>query len=130
MYNSENECHVVVYSIRKYKRDNWQKAKRQLTAKRQLHPQVLLLYADRGTEHRTNYLIVKIPIIALQKFLNLDQIVVAQIAQGTISKTQIKRSTVILILVCSILDARINVLPMLNLNFKLRSVVLCRCCAL
>ena len=40
------------------------------------------MYTDGGPEHRTNFLSVKIAIIALQKFLDLNQIIVARTAPG------------------------------------------------
>ena len=40
------------------------------------------MYTDGGPEHRTNFLSVKISIIALQKFLDLNQIIVARTAPG------------------------------------------------
>ena len=36
-------------------------------------PPVLILYTDGGPEHRTTFLSVKIAMISLQKYLNLDQ---------------------------------------------------------
>ena len=37
-------------------------------------PPVLILYTDGGPEHRTTYLSVKIAMICLQKYLDLDQV--------------------------------------------------------
>ena len=45
-------------------------------------PPVLFLYTDGGPEHRTNFLSVKIAMIALKKFLNLDLLVAARTAPG------------------------------------------------
>ena len=45
-------------------------------------PPALIMYTDGGPEHRTTFLSVKITIIALQKFLNLDHILVARTAPG------------------------------------------------
>ena len=36
-------------------------------------PPVLILYTDGGPEHRTTYLSVKIAMICLQKYLDLDK---------------------------------------------------------
>ena len=43
-------------------------------------PPALIMYTDGGPEHRTTFLCVKIPIIALQKYLNLDCILFARTA--------------------------------------------------
>ena len=45
-------------------------------------PPALIMYTDGGPEHRTTFLSVKITIIALQEFLNLDHILVARTAPG------------------------------------------------
>ena len=45
-------------------------------------PPALIMYSDRGPEHGTTFISVKIEIIALQKFLNLDHILVARTAPG------------------------------------------------
>ena len=39
-------------------------------------PPVLFLYTNEGPEHTTNFVSVTIAMIALQKFLQLDQLVV------------------------------------------------------
>ena len=45
-------------------------------------PPVLILYTDGGLEHRTVFLSVKIAMISLQKYLNLDQILAVRTAPG------------------------------------------------
>ena len=45
-------------------------------------PPVLFLYTDGGPEHRTNFLSVKIAMIALKKFFNLDLLIAARTAPG------------------------------------------------
>ena len=45
-------------------------------------PPVLILYTDGGPEHRTTFLSVKIAMISLQKYLNLDQILAVRTAPG------------------------------------------------
>ena len=45
-------------------------------------PPVLIMYTDGGPEHRSNFLSVKIALIALQRFLDLDQILAARTAPG------------------------------------------------
>ena len=37
-------------------------------------PAVLILYTDGGPEHQTTYISVKIAMICLQKYLDLDQV--------------------------------------------------------
>ena len=59
-------------------------------------PPVSFLYTDKGLEHRTNFVIVKIAIIALQKFLNLDQIVVARTAPGHSFRNPVEKVNCIL----------------------------------
>ena len=44
-------------------------------------PPVLIVYTDGGPEHRSNFLSVKIALIALQRFLDLDQILAARTAK-------------------------------------------------
>ena len=51
-------------------------------ASKEAVPPVLFMYTDGGPEHRTNFLSEKIAIIALQKFIDLDQIIVARTAPG------------------------------------------------
>ena len=43
---------------------------------------VLILYTDGGPEHRTTYLSVKIAMICLQKYLDLDQVLAVRTAPG------------------------------------------------
>ena len=45
-------------------------------------PPVLILYTDGGPEHRTMFLSIKIAMISLQKYLNLDQILAVRTAPG------------------------------------------------
>ena len=45
-------------------------------------PPVLILYTDGGPEHRTTFLSVKIAIICLQKYLDLDQVLAVRTAPG------------------------------------------------
>ena len=45
-------------------------------------PPVLILYTDGGPEHRTTYLSVKIAMICLQKYLDLDQVLAVRTAPG------------------------------------------------
>ena len=42
----------------------------------------LIMYTDGGSEHCTTFLSIKIAIITLQKYLNLDHILVARTAPG------------------------------------------------
>ena len=43
---------------------------------------ILILYTDGGPEHRTTFLSVKIALVCLQKFLNLDQMLAVRTASG------------------------------------------------
>ena len=43
----------------------------------------LIMFTDGGPEHHTTFLSVKIAIVALQRFLRLDHILVARTAPGT-----------------------------------------------
>ena len=43
---------------------------------------ILILYTDGGSEHRTTFLSVKMAMISLQNFLNLDQILAVRTASG------------------------------------------------
>ena len=45
-------------------------------------PPILILYTDGGPENRTTFLSVKIALICLQKFLNLDQALAVRTAPG------------------------------------------------
>ena len=45
-------------------------------------PPILILYKDGGPEHRTTFSNVKIALICLQKFLNLDQALAVPTAPG------------------------------------------------
>ena len=45
-------------------------------------PPVVIIYTDRGPEHPTNFLSVKIAVIALQKLLNSDMIIALRTAPG------------------------------------------------
>ena len=45
-------------------------------------PPALIMYTDGGLEHRTTFLSIKIAIIALQKFLKLNHILVGRTAPG------------------------------------------------
>ena len=45
-------------------------------------PPVLFVYTDGGPEHRTTFLSVKIALITLQRYLNLDQVVAVRTAPG------------------------------------------------
>ena len=45
-------------------------------------PPVLILYTDGGPEHRTKFLSVKIVLICLQKYLDIDQVLAVRTAPG------------------------------------------------
>ena len=45
-------------------------------------PPVLILYTDGGPEHQTTYISVKIAMICLQKYLDLDQVLAVRTAPG------------------------------------------------
>ena len=45
-------------------------------------PPILILYMDGGPKHHTTFLSVKITLICLQKFLNLDQVLAVHTAPG------------------------------------------------
>ena len=45
-------------------------------------PPILILYMDGGPEHRTTFLSVKIALICIQKFLNLDKVLAVRTAPG------------------------------------------------
>ena len=49
---------------------------------KKLYPPILISYTDGGPEHRTTFLSVKIALICLQKFLNLDQVLAVRTAPG------------------------------------------------
>ena len=49
---------------------------------KEVFPPVLIVYSDGGPEHRTTFLSVKIAMIALSKFLNLDMLLLARTAPG------------------------------------------------
>ena len=59
-------------------------------------PPALIMYSDRGPEHGTTFLIIKIEIIALQKFLNLDYILVARTAPGHSYRNPVEKINCIL----------------------------------
>ena len=45
-------------------------------------PPVLILYTDGGPEHRTTFLSVRIALVCLQKYLDLDQVLAVRTAPG------------------------------------------------
>ena len=45
-------------------------------------PPIIILYTDSGLEHRSNFLSMKITLIALQKSLNADMLVAVRTAPG------------------------------------------------
>ena len=57
---------------------------------------VLFMSTDGDSKYRTNFLSVKIAIIALQKFLDLDQIIVARTAPGHSSRNLAEKINCIL----------------------------------
>ena len=59
-------------------------------------PPALIMYSDRGPEHGTTFISVKIEIIALQKFLNLDHILVARTAPGHSYRNSVEKINCIL----------------------------------
>ena len=59
-------------------------------------PPIIITYTDGGPEHRTNFLLVKIAIILLQKVLDSDMIIALRTAPGHSFKTLQKGSNCIL----------------------------------
>ena len=54
-------------------------------------PPIILLSTDAGLKHRTTFLFVKIPMIALQKSLNADLLIAARTAPGHSYRNPVER---------------------------------------
>ena len=59
-------------------------------------PPIIILYTDGGPEHRSNFLSVKIALIALQKSLNADMLVAVRTALGHSLRNPVEKVNCIL----------------------------------